>query len=147
MDFAIDTTEYNQQSLQQGAKNTTSQIILKHTDKELKKVQSAPVSGVYILINGELSLVKESSEPTDKGDNEDYAYILRVTDKEEYAYHGKDLAMIFLNCQLTEQQGTALNNAAKTWLSAINSAFDMRSLTSEEKSLMSHYVSPNSNKS
>ena len=141
--LALSPKVYNQESLLQGAQSTSSQMIIKHTTHELQKIHGAPVSGVYRLVNGELVLEHVSSNPVDKGDDSELAYVLRIMDKDEYAYYGGDLAIIFLNSKLTQNQGTELNNNATSWINAVNNAYDIRSLTAEESELLTRFTSPN----
>ncbi len=135
--------DYNKLSLEKGATGTTSQLIMKYTDSELNIVTEAPVSGVYELDeNGQLSLIKASANPTDKTDNPNYAYLLRIMKTDDYAYKGGDLGILFLNSQITQAQGKALNPNAKQWISAVKEAYITRSLTTEEEALVESYTRP-----
>jgi len=136
---------YNALSLKEGAAGTSSQMIIKSTDSSLLKLLSAPVSGVYQLTSsGQLQLIKASSEPTDKGDDPSQAYLLRIMNTDDYAYKGGDLAILFLNIQLTTEGGTQLNSDANQWIEAVHHAFETRALTDEEQTLVQRFNKPSS---
>lgn len=144
MPIPISASEYNSISLEKGAEGTSSQMILKHLERDLKVITKAPVSGVYELDDsGHLTLIKASAEPTEKQDDPNRAYVLRVLKQEDYAYKGADLAIVFLNQVLMEAQGTQLNSQAKRWIHAIRSAYQMRALTEEEQRYNQRFIQPN----
>ncbi|WP_028862147.1 hypothetical protein [Psychromonas aquimarina] len=143
----ISPAQYNQLSLTEGAQGETSQMIIKHTPEQIQKIHNAPVSGVYQLDNNnQLQLLKAGSEVTDKSDNPDHGFIMRIMGADEYAYQGADLAIVFLNTRLTQARGTELNSTAARWLQAVNNAFDIQALSSEEQKLIERYNSPTSSK-
>ena len=143
-EFTLPTSEYNQLSLQQGAQGSTSQLICKYTQAEIAKVHQAPVSGVYRLVDGQLVLLKQTSDATAKGDAPDQGYLLRIMNTGDYAYKGGDLAILLLNAPMTEQEGTSLNASAQQWLKALHQAFDIQVLTTEEQALIDRYTRPSS---
>jgi hypothetical protein len=144
---SITPKEYNQLSLMNGANGITSQLIIKSTHSELRKVISSPVSGIYKLnIKDELELIKESSEPSDRNASEDYAYLLRIIKDNEFSYNGADRMILFLGSKLTSDKGTTLNDNAIKWINAANNAFKTRELSKEEVILSKMYTSPASTK-
>jgi hypothetical protein len=136
--------DYNQFSLEKGAMGVTSQVILKATHNKLKKVLSAPVSGVYEFKHDTISLIKKSSNPVDKGDNPEHFFLLRIIDKDEYTYSGADKMILFLNQKITQDRGMTLNSFAKKIIKASNDIFVLRELTDEEEQLSNMYTSPSS---
>lgn len=137
--------QYNALSLSEGAAGVSSQMVLKSTHSELSVLESAPVSGVYRLDEaGQLQLVKASAMPTDKGENANQIYLLRIMNKGDYVYKGGDLAILFLNTQLTEAQGSQLNADAQRWIQATQQAFVRRALTEQEQSLVQRFTKPSS---
>jgi hypothetical protein len=131
--------------LSEGAAGVSSQMVLKSTHSELSVLESAPVSGVYRLDEaGQLQLVKASAMPTDKGEDANQIYLLRIMNKGDYVYKGGDLAILFLNTQLTEAQGSQLNAGAQRWIQATQQAFVRRALTEQEQSLVQRFTKPSS---
>jgi hypothetical protein len=145
--FFISTKEYNQLSLENGAEGVTSQLIIKSTHPGLLKVNSSPVSGIYKLnALNKLELIKESSEPSERTDSEEYAFLIRIIKENEFSYNGADRMILILNSKLTMDRGTKLNENALKWITAVNSAFETRELTQEEIILSKMYTSPASTK-
>ena len=136
----LDPTDFNRQSLHQGAQGTASQIILKYTKKELNVLSDAPPSGVYQLEGTTLSLVKPGHSRREAlAPNQ--AYLLRIMKKEEYVYKGADLAILFLNIQVKEAE-RELSPDAATWLTALTALFPTRELSKEEKKIIERFHQP-----
>jgi hypothetical protein len=143
--LSLSPKDYNAQSLALGAQGESSQMIFKYTANPLRKIVTAPVSGVYRLNTAdELELVQASYQPVDTQQQPDLAYVLRIMNQDDYAYHGGDLAIVFLNIPITEHQGQRLNTQATRWVNAIHNAFVMRELTQEEQQLVARYSKPSS---
>ena len=141
--ISISPKEFNQASLENGATGVTSQLIVKSTHVELRKVISSPASGIYKLnSNDEIELVQESSEPLDKSDLDDHAFLMRILKENEFSYYGADRLILILNSKLTDAKGTKLNDNALKWINAANNAFKTRELTKEESIISKMYTSP-----
>lgn len=137
--------DYNALCLAEGAQGTSSQMIIKWTQSELNILDTALESGVYQLDEtGQLHCVRLSAEPTDTQQNPNLGYVMRIMKPEDYVYKGADLAIVFLNIQLTEQQGKELNALAKQWISAIRAGFKTRALSSEQQQAVSRFNRPTS---
>jgi hypothetical protein len=133
IELGLDVNVFNQAVLTQGATGTAAQVILKYTDDALTIVTQAPVSGVYVMASdGQLSLKKAG---VSRGDamaaNE--AYILRIMPQGDYAYHGGDLAILFLNQVIRDTRGQ-LNDTGNQWVQALKQQFQYRPLNQEERS-------------
>ncbi|MBT5953456.1 biotin carboxylase [bacterium] len=135
--LTLSPKDYNLKSITDGATGSASQIIYKTTKAEPKIIETAPVSGIYTLKDGQLNLVKESYKRRDAlKPNE--IFIKRIMGVGEYTYKGADLAILFLNKPLKESE-TKLNSFANEWIRAISNAYKLRDLTDEEKQLMDRY--------
>lgn len=135
VELKLDVNEFNQAVLAQGAAGTAAQVILKYTDEPLQIITQAPVSGVYAMTkSGELTLQRASYSRRDAlAENE--AYLLRIMNTGEYAYHGGDLAIMFVNRVIRTSQGQ-LNTAGQHWVEALQRCFQFRPLNQEERSLV-----------
>jgi hypothetical protein len=133
VELGLDVNAFNQAVLTQGAIGTAAQVILKYTDEALTIVTQAPASGVYVMgIDGQLSLKKASVSRREAiAANE--AYILRIMPQGDYAYHGGDLAILFLNQVIRDARGQ-LNDVGDRWVHALKQQFQYRPLTQEERS-------------
>ena len=101
----------------------------------LQIITQAPVSGAYQLQpDGSLRLKYASYQRRDAL-AADEAYLLRIMREGEYAYHGGDLAILFVNCVIRQSEG-GLNAAGERWVQALQSCFHFRPLNQEERSLV-----------
>jgi hypothetical protein len=146
IDLGLDVGAFNQAMLAEGATGTAAQVVLKYTDQPLKIITEAPVSGVYTLQpDGTLSL-KHAGHERREALAKNEAYILRIKTTGEYAYHGGDLAILFLNQVIRAPQGH-LNADGERWVSALKDSFRFRPLNQEERSLVELARNPASIKS
>ena len=137
VELTLDPKEYNQLALTEGAKSTASQVILKYTDKPLKIITAAPVSGVYTLKNGILELVKPGHDRR-QALKPNEVYVMRILEKDEYAYKGGDLAILFANVVL-KTADEKLSPTASELINALKQSFEYRDLTEEEQALVERY--------
>ncbi|MFA6064109.1 MAG: hypothetical protein WC736_16085 [Gallionella sp.] len=133
IELGLDVNAFNQAVLSQGAMGCAAQVILKYTEEALTIVTQAPVSGVYMMgHDGHLSLKKAGvSRREAMASNE--AYILRIMPQGDYAYHGGDLAIMFLNVVIRDERGQ-LNDVGDKWVHALKQQFQYRPLNQEERS-------------
>lgn len=141
VELGLDVNAFNQAVLTQGAMGTAAQVILKYTDDALTIVTQAPASGVYVMDNeGKLSLKKVGvSRREAMAANE--AYVLRIMPKGDYAYHGGDLAIMFLNQVIRDARGQ-LNDVGNQWVRALKQQFQYRPLNQEERSAIELHNNP-----
>lgn len=139
--FDVDPADYNRQSLAHGADGESGQLILKYTDKSLRVIEDAPVSGVYVFADdGALTLKEESRYRTDAlAPNE--VFLLRIMKAGEYAYYGGDMAILFVNTPLLDAD-YGMTAKATAIIAAFRSLYRCRELTSEETSLIARYQNP-----
>lgn len=140
IELTLSVDEFNQAMLKQGADGVAAQMILKYTDEPLKKIVRAPVSGVYQLIDDQLQLKQASYERREAlADNE--AFIMRISDQGDYAYHGGDLAIMFNNQTIRNEEGK-LNHNGQSWVAALKNTFEYRPLNQEERAAFEQQHNP-----
>ncbi|MDT8991950.1 biotin carboxylase [Curvibacter sp. APW13] len=128
VDLRMDVDAFNEAVLRDGAQGISSQLILKHTRESLETIKAAPPSGVYRLDDhGALQLRKTSSLRSDAC-APDEAFVLRILRPHDLAYRGADLAILFANEPLSDEQGV-LSPRGVTWTTALNQAFDRTPLS------------------
>ncbi len=132
VDLQLDLQAFNQSVLAHGASGTASQIILKHTGYMHRRIEQAPVSGVYRLTDHGLVLVAAGVE-RDAAQGDDFAFLLRIQQAGEYAYRGGDMAILFMNTMIGEAQGE-LNALGQRWTQALKDSFVLRDLDPQERS-------------
>lgn len=133
VELGLDVNAFNQTVLTQGAKGTAAQVILKYTDDDLVIVTQTPVSGVYVMGNDGRLLLKKSGLSRREALAANEAFILRIMQQGDYAYHGGDLAIMFLNKVIRDARGQ-LNDTGERWVSALKQQFQYRPLNQEERS-------------
>lgn len=136
----LNPAEFNALSLQEGAEGTASQLILKHTQKDLKMLSDAPVSGVYRYDGRALHLLKPSVNRREAL-AADEAFIMRIMNKGEIVYKGADLGIMFANFPVKAAEKT-LTEDAKGWLKALAELFQTRELNAEEQAMVERYSKP-----
>jgi hypothetical protein len=136
----IDPITFNTLCLAEGATGISGQLIIKYTQTDTQIMTQAPVSGVYRLNNGQLELIKTSANRQDARAIHE-AYLMRIMNTDEHSYQGADLAILFVNQQLTTPQH-ALTTAANDWIAAVQTAFEWRELTQEEEELAGRFKNP-----
>lgn len=135
VDVQLDVAAFNQGVLQDGAQGVSVQLILKYTDAALHCVTQAPASGVYVMQpDGNLQFESASVNRRDALAPQQ-AYVLRITKEGEYAYHGADLAILFVNEVIRSPDG-ALNAAGERWVKALKAQFATRALNQQERALI-----------
>lgn len=133
VELTLNVDEFNQMQLSDGATGVAAQVILKYLPDALQIITQAPISGVYQLqSDGTLRLKYVSYERRDAL-AADEAYLLRIMRVGEYAYHGGDLAILFVNCVIRQGEG-GLNAAGERWVQALQACFQFRPLNQEERS-------------
>ncbi len=146
IELGLEVNAFNQSVLEQGAMGIAAQVILKYTDEELAIVTQAPVSGVYELDSkGQLSL-KKAGYSRREAMAANQVYLMRIMQQGDYAYHGGDLAIMFLNQVIREAQGQ-LNDMGTQFVYALQQLFQYRPLNQHERSLVELSNNPASMKS
>jgi hypothetical protein len=139
--FALDPEDYNLQSLTHGADGETGQLILKYTDKPLRVIERAPVSGVYqVADDGQLIFKKKSTYRRDAV-GPDEVFLLQIMKEQEYAYYGGDMAILFVNKALMTSD-YVVTTTAESIIRAFRALYHCRDLTAEEQSLVLRYQNP-----
>ncbi len=127
----MDLQAFNQEVLALGAQGQSAQLVLKYGDQRLQRIEAAPVSGVYRLnAAGTLELVAPGVELR-QAQQADEAYVLRLQRAGDYAYHGGDMAILFLNAVVREHDGR-LNALGQRWTQALRGAFVLADPSEDE---------------
>ncbi|MGQ0710303.1 MAG: biotin carboxylase [Rhodoferax sp.] len=127
----MDLQDFNQGVLAQGAQGQSAQLILKYGEPRLQRIVQAPVSGVYRLTpTGALELVAPGVERR-QAQQADEGYVLRLQRAGDYAYHGGDMAILFLNAVVREGDGR-LNALGQRWTQALRETFVLADPSEDE---------------
>jgi len=132
--------------LEHGAIGVASQVILKYTDDPLKIVTRAPVSGVYVMDDTGMLVIKKAGYRRRDALAENEAYVMRIIRTGECAYKGGDLGIMFMNCVIRNTEGV-LNAAGVRWVTALKACFEFRNLNQIERSRVELEYNPANAKS
>ncbi len=124
-------------SVQEFSHPEFGQLIFKYTEKELKIITEVPQTGIYSFSNGKLDFLRYADNPRQL--QQDEIFILRIMPAGEYVYKGADIAILFANKQL-QDNNNVLTETAETLISALHNSLQFRELSDEEKLLTQRYA-------
>ncbi|MEH6576546.1 MAG: biotin carboxylase [Amphritea sp.] len=124
VDFEINVDEIQKRWADYG---TWTQLVLKHTEDQVRMITKAPQSGIWNLQeDGNIEFVRKSIDWSNVGD-ESNAFYLRVYGEGEYSYLGADMG-ILVTCGRMQSDDRELLPRAHNWINAINNQFEFKSL-------------------
>jgi hypothetical protein len=99
-----------------------SQLVIKHTKKSLELATKVPESGIWEMKkNGNIQFKKmDAHRQSVKDDNE--AFFLQITQKDDYLYEGADLGILVMRGRLMSDD-FQLSERAKLWIKALRSQY------------------------
>lgn len=141
VELALDVPALNRAMLYEGASGHTAQLVFKHTAPDLQVITEAPASGVYRLgADGRLEL-RQAGHDRRQALASDEAFVLRIMRAGEMAYHGADLAIVFVN-EVISNGRNRLNAAGERWVDAIGQAVQRRPLDQAERAQIEASLRP-----
>jgi biotin carboxylase len=141
IEFALDATTYNHDVLRHGAQGASGQLIFKYVDPELKVIAHAPEGGIYTLDESGRLTWKKHAIHRDAARGENEGFLMQIKSKDEYVYHGEDMAIMFINTPVMGKKGS-LTHMANQWIKALRNAYILRDLTDEERAIIDRYQNP-----
>ena len=107
------------------------QLILKHTDDDVRVVTKAPRSGIWRM-NDDGSLTFNRMDTHRRAvETEDEAFFLRITRKDDYLYEGADVGILVMRGRLMTDAGE-LSERARKWIDAIHGLYKSKPLPPKE---------------
>ena len=124
VDFEIDVNQIQKRWADFGS---WTQLVLKHTEDQVRVITKAPQSGIWRMEeDGEISFVRKSIDWNNVGDEED-AFYLRVYCEGEYSYLGADMGILVARGRMQSDDRQLLPRAQQ-WIKAINGQYEFKSL-------------------
>lgn len=103
------------------------QLILKHTDDDVRTVTSAPRSGIWRMgDDGKLTFSRMDTHRR-AVETEDEAFFLRITRKGDYLYEGADVGILVMRGRLMTDDGQ-LSERARAWIDGIHGLYKSKPL-------------------
>lgn len=129
--YTISTNVINRRWKQADNCDSWGQLILKHTDDEVRLVTKAPRSGIWRMgDDGKLTFNRMDTHRR-AVETEAEAFFLRITRKDDYLYEGADIGILVMRGRLMTDDG-ALSERARAWIAAIHGMYKSKPLPPRE---------------
>ncbi len=126
--FELDVHELNERWSNADNIDGWSQLVIKHTNKEIAQITSAPRSGVYQLEpDGTVRFIREQTHRRTV-QREDRAFWLRISTKGNWFYEGADLGILVTPGRLMGK-GFHLRERAKAWIRGMRALYSAEDVT------------------
>ena len=130
-EFDIDVDRVNARWSKPENVDTWSQLVLKYTDDEVRRVTAAPDSGIYRLMK-DGSVVHDRFDTSRANiDDETEGFFMRITGVDDFVYEGADLGILTCQGRMMNKK-FKLNKRAKQWINGLNEFFRTRPLDAFE---------------
>ena len=128
VDFDLDVDALNARWADPKNIDEWSQMVIKHTDKDVRYVTQAPETGIYKLdADGNMTHARfDYHRRAVASENE--AFFIRLSGEGDYLYEGADLGILVTRGRLMGQR-FGLNSRAKKWLTGVKSAYTSSSIS------------------
>ena len=122
MPFSLDVEEVNKRWSDAANIDNWSQLVIKHTGKDVTPIVSAPASGVWELhADGGIEFVRPQTHRRTVAD-ENRAFFLRIAKQGDWFYEGADLGILVTPGRLMTK-GFKLTARAKAWIDGIRGQY------------------------
>jgi D-alanine-D-alanine ligase-like ATP-grasp enzyme len=120
--YKIDVNELTDNWTKAENMDSWSQLVIKHTKKSLELATKVPESGIWEMKkNGNIQFKKmDARRQSVNNDNE--AFFLQITQKEDYLYEGADLGILVMRGRLMSDDFQLSDRAAR-WIRALRSQY------------------------
>lgn len=120
--YKIDVEELNERWAQKEFIDSWSQVVMKHTDKNVDVVTNAPPTGVYKMSDdGNVSYDRFDFD-RQAIESEREAFFLRITGPGDYRYEGADLGILITRGRVMGDD-FELNDRARNWIRGIKKLY------------------------
>lgn len=99
-----------------------SQLVIKYTKDDVRKVSKAPLSGIWRLDDKGKIHYDRMDTHRRAIENENEAFFLRITRENDYLYEGADMGILVMRGRLMTDD-FQLRDRAKTWIKAIKEEY------------------------
>lgn len=116
--YEIDVNELSTRWSQAQNMDSWSQLVIKHTKKNLELVTSAPESGIWEMKKNDTIHFKKMDANRQSVVNDNEAFYLQITQKDGYLYEGADLGILVMRGRLMSDD-FELTERGKRWIKAL----------------------------
>lgn len=137
--FDLDVKDLNQRWSQAEYIDSWSQLVIKHTGKEVMPITSAPKSGVYQLeADGTIEFIRDQTHRRTVT-RQDRGFFLRIANTGDWFYEGADLGILVTPGRLMTK-GFKLTNRAKAWVNGVKEQYEGGSATARQQAAMAEQI-------
>lgn len=134
--YEIDVDELTNNWPKADNMDSWSQLVIKHTYKTLELATEAPESGIWEMKNNANISFKSMDTNRQSIIDDNEAFFLQITQKDDYIYEGADLGILVMRGRLMSDD-FKISERAKRWIKAIRSQYksdilDMSQLSEED---------------
>ena len=120
--YDLDVEELNERWADADNIDSWSQLVIKHTGKEVELITAAPRSGVWELTeDGSLDFLRQQTHRRTV-QSESRAFFLRIAKEGDYFYEGADLGILVTPGRLMTK-GFQLTARAKAWIEGLRAQY------------------------
>ncbi|MFZ0158001.1 MAG: biotin carboxylase [Kineosporiaceae bacterium] len=132
VDYDIDVDEINERWLELAAVDVWSQLIMKTSGKEIRRVDRAPATGIYRLrADGTLQYQRNTLDWHYLSEA-DEAFFLRVYGEGSYLFKGADLGILISKARM-QTEHNELTDKCRQFIDGIHAAYETSPVTQEPK--------------
>ncbi|MGW8123795.1 biotin carboxylase [Roseivirga echinicomitans] len=122
VEYTLNVNALNARWARQENLDDWSQLIIKHTDKTVEYVNSAPRSGIWKMFdNGHIQFDRMDTHRR-AVESEKEAFFLRITKEGDYLYEGADMGILVTRGRMMTDD-FQLTDRAKRWIDAIHAKY------------------------
>jgi hypothetical protein len=130
--FDLDVNEINQRWSDKDNIDDWSQLVIKHTEKEIELITSAPASGVWELEpEGSIRFVRPQTHRRTV-QRQDRAFFLRIANQGDWFYEGADLGILVTPGRLMTKN-FKLTERARAWIRGIRAQYDVGRVSKQKQ--------------
>lgn len=122
LEFELDVDEINARWADPANIDAWGQLVIKHVDKTVARVESAPQSGIWRLLPDGTATFVHVQTHRRIVESPDEAFFLRITRPGDYFYEGADLGILITPSRLVTDE-FELEERARRWVVAMRDQF------------------------
>jgi len=129
--YDLDVDDLNKRWADPDNIDSWSQLVIKHTDDDVRMISAAPRTGIYeIDSEGRMHFMRvQTHRRTVQSGNR--AFFLRIAKEGDYFYEGADIGILVVRGRLMDDR-FKLTRRAKAWITAVRSNYQSRPLVGRD---------------
>jgi biotin carboxylase len=135
--YELDVEDLNKRWADPASIDSWSQLVIKHTDDDVRLISAAPRTGIYELdAEGRMHFLRVQTHRRTVQSHA-RAFFLRIAKEGDYLYEGADVGILVVRGRLMDDR-FRLTRRAKAWINAVRSEYASRPLTGRDADAAEH---------